>query len=120
MAQINLRRFEVQARVGMALSIISAVPMLFAAYLVFTRFKPELGQIVYGSGGKFLPAFFGMVVASLLPAFIGFVLGLNSAGQRRNEASRQSWLGFFLGGAILTLDIILVLAFLLLRFNLPT
>jgi len=120
MASINFRRFEVQARLGLYLAVAAAVPFLVAAYLVVTRFKPELGQIVYGSGGKFLPAFFGMVIASMLPSFVGFALGLNSAGQRRNEATSQAWLGFFIGGVILTLNIILVLAFMMLRFKLPT
>ena len=120
MVQINLRRFEVQARLGLYLSIAAALPLLVAGYLVVKRFKPELGQIVYGSGGKFLPAFFGMVLISMVPSFVGFVLGLNSAGQRRNEASNQAWLGFFVGGTVLTLNIILVLAFLMLRFKLTT
>lgn len=120
MATLNLRRFEVQARLGLYLSLLAALPMLVAAWLVISRFQRDLGQIVYGSGGKFLLAFFGMLLASMLPALIGFGLGLSSAGQRRNDASKQSWLGFFLGGTVLTIDLILVLAFLMLRFKLPT
>lgn len=116
----NLRRFDVQARLGFYLSLAALPPMFVAAFLAINRFRPDLGQIVYGSGGKFLPAYFGMLLASMLPALVGFALGLNSAGQRRNDASRQSWIGFFLGGAVLTIDVILVLAFMMLRFKLPT
>ena len=58
-----------------------------------------------------------MVLCSSLPAFVGFVLGWNSAGQRRNDKPMRSWVGFFVGGGVVTLDVVLMLAFYLLRLQ---
>ena len=119
MALSNLRRFDVQATYAVVLGCVAVLPFLAAGMLAFTRYNRELGQIVYGSRGMFVPAFLGAVLSSMLPAALAFFLGWNSAGERRNERQGRSWLGFFLGGTVLTLDIILVLAFLMLRLKQP-
>lgn len=117
MGSASLRRYDTQATLGFVLSVASALPFLCAAYLALGRYNSELGQIVYGSRGRFVLAFMVCVVASMLPAAAACLLGLSSAGQRRNDKPARSWLSFFLGGGILTLDIILLLAFLILRFE---
>lgn len=117
MALGSLRRFEVQARVSVVLAVISVFPLVIAAALVYRNYHSELGQIVYGAEGRFVPLFLGMVLCSLIPAFLGFVLGWNSAGQRRNDKPMRSWVGFFVGGGVVTLDIILMLAFYVLRLQ---
>ncbi len=115
----SLRRFEVQARVALWLAIVSLAPMFAAVWLALTRYDGQLGRIIYGAEGRFVPAFAGAVLASLLPAALGFLFGWSSAGQRRNDRSSSSWLGFFLGGSVATCDVILLLAFYMLRLERP-
>ena len=120
MAQSKLRRFDVQASYAAVLSVFSAVPCVGAAVVLAMRYDSDLGQIVYGSGGKVVPAFLVCVLLSLFPGFAGFLFGLSSAGQRRNDKPARSWIGFFVGGAVCTADVILMLAFVMLRLEVPT
>jgi uncharacterized membrane protein len=115
----RLRRFEVQASCASWLAIVSLVPFVAALWLTGTRYHAQLGRIIYGSEGRFVPVFAATVLASLAPAALGLVLGWNSAGQRRNDRSSRSWLGFFLGGAVVSADIVLLLAFYMLRLERP-
>ena len=115
----SLRRFDVQATYAAVLSALSAGPAVLAGVLLLQRYNSELAQIIYGSKGKFLPTFLGCVLASMLLGGTGSVLGWNSAGQRRNDKPARSWLGFFLGGGVLTLDLVLILAFWMLRLEKP-
>ena len=113
----KLRRYDVQATWALASAAAAAAPFLAAAYLAVSRFDGILGQIRYGAHGRFVPAFLGCVALSGLLAGLAFVLGWNSAGQRRNDKSSRSWTGFFVGGLIATLDVVLMLAFLKLRLE---
>jgi len=115
----RLRRFEVQARCACWLAIASLAPLIVALWQMLKRFDSQIGRIIYGAEGNFVPALAVIVLASLVPAMLGFVLGWNSAGQRRNDRSSRSWLGFFLGGAVVSADIILMLAFYMLRLERP-
>ena len=113
----KLRRYDVQATWAILCAAAATAPFLAGAYLAASRFDGVLGQIRYGASGKFVPAFLGCVALSGLLACLGFVLGWNSAGQRRNDKSRRSWTGFFLGGLIATLDLVLIIAFIKLRLE---
>ena len=115
----RLRRYEVQASYALGLAIASIFPFLAAAYLAASRYDAVLSRIIYGAKGKFVPAFGVCVLLSLVAAGLAFLLGWSSAGQRRNNKSGRSWLGFFLGGLIATLDIILLAAFVMLRLEKP-
>jgi len=115
----TLRRFDVQANLAALLALLSLAPFAVAAFLAVSRYNSELGQIVYGSKGKFLPVFAGSVLLSMFPSAVGFLLGWNSAGQRRNEKPTRSWIGFFLGGLILTFNVILLIAFWMRRLEVP-
>ena len=119
MGLASLRRFDIQATYACILSVSGAVPTCLAAVLLLSRYNAELAQIIYGSKGLFLPVFLGCVVVSMLLGGVGFALGWNSAGQRRNDRATRSWVGFFLGGGVLTLDVILLLAFWMLRLEKP-
>ena len=114
----RIRRYEIQAIWSIALAFVSLGPAAAGAWVVLRNYNDQLGRIVYGSGGRFLLVFSGCVVASMAVAFLGFVLGWNSAGQSRNDRSAASWAGFFLGGAALSANIILLLAFYMLRLKL--
>ena len=115
----HLRRYDVQANYAFGLSLASVIPFVVAAWLAFTRYDGTLGQIIHGEQGQFVPAFAGCVLLSMIPGTLGFLLGWNSAGQRRNDKPGRSWIGFFLGGGVLTLDLVLLLAFFMLRLERP-
>lgn len=114
----RFRRYEVQAIWSIGLAFISLGPMAAAAWLARRNYNGQLGRIVFGSDGFFLPSFAGCVLASMILAFIGFALGWSSAGQARNDRSAASWAGFFLGGTALSGNIILLLALYMLRLKL--
>ena len=119
MGLAKLRRFDVQARVACVLALVSVLPCAAAVVLLMRNYHHELGQIVYSAESSFVLVFFGCTLVSLVPASIGFFLGLSSAGQRRNDKPKRSWIGFFLGGLVTTFNLILLLAFLMLRFQQP-
>lgn len=97
MSNLSLRRFDVQANVGVVLSAGALVLAGAATYAVWTRYNPEMRAIPYGSKSWLYPAILACVASSLVLAFVGTALGANSAGQRRNERQGRSWLAFLLG-----------------------
>ena len=111
----GLRRYDVQAKYAFGLAMVSIAPCLAALWLGWSRFKPDLGRIVYGSQGRFDVAIFGCVLLSMASAAVGFFMGWNSAGQRRNDQSARSWVAFFVGGGVLTLDLVVLIAFFMLH-----
>jgi len=113
----NLRRYDVQAKYAFSLAMVSILPSVGALWMGWSRFNPDIGRIVYGSQGRFLLAFAGCVALSTAPAALGFVLGWSSAGQRRNDQSNRSWIAFFVGGGVLTFNIVLLIAFFMLRLK---
>lgn len=115
----QLRRFDVQAKYSLILSLISILPLLGAAALALRNYDHELGQIVYGATGLFLPLFLACVALSGATGATGFMLGLSSAGQRRNEKPAWSWIGFIVGGTAVTFDIVLLIAYWMLKFKQP-
>lgn len=115
----KLRRYDVQAGWSMALSAVSIIPLVCALMFTWQRYDPVLGRIIYGSEGKFVPVLLASVMASMLPSALGFVLGLSSAGQRRNDKPWRSWFGFFIGGTVMTVNLILLIAFFMLRLEQP-
>ncbi len=115
----SLRRFEVQAKCALVLSIVSILPFSAAVVIALKNYDATLGQIIYGSAGRFVPVYLGCVALSAVPAAIGCLLGWSSAGQRRNDRPAWSWFGFFLGGLVATLDLILLIAFVMLRLEVP-
>ncbi len=113
----QLRRYDVQANYAFALSLCSIIPLAGAVVLTLRNYDGQLGRIIYGAAGYYLPVFAACLLLSMLPGALGFALGLSSAGQRRNDKPTRSWIGFFLGGTVLTFDLILAIAFLMLRLK---
>ncbi|MGH8597522.1 MAG: hypothetical protein ACREXT_12765, partial [Gammaproteobacteria bacterium] len=116
----SLRRYDVQAKYAFALAMVSIVPSVAALWMGWRRFDADLGRIIYGSQGRFVLAFVGCVLLSMGPAALGFVMGWSSAGQRRNDQSSRSWIAFFVGGGVLTLNVVLLIAFYMLRLKSQT
>ncbi len=117
MALPNLRKYEDQARFGLMASAAAVVPLLCGAVFSFGKYNHDLRAISYGELGNFKPALLACVGLAGLLSVIGLVLGFNSAGQRRNKNSGQSWTGFFLGVGVLSLAIVLFAAFRALGFE---
>ncbi len=113
----RLRRYDIQASYACVLSAVSVLPFLAAAWLLSRNMRWDLRQIIYNSEGFFFPVFLVCVLASMVPAATAFLLGWSSAGQRRNDRPIQSWVGFFLGGGVLTLDLVLAIAFFMLQLR---
>lgn len=112
----QLRRYDVQAKYAVILSLGSVPPMLVGATLAIRNYDPTLGQIVHSSKGLFLPVFLACLALSLLAGSIASALGINSAGQRRNERPTWSWTGFFVGSIVVASNLILLIAYWMLRF----
>ena len=112
----SLRRYDVQATCAYVLSIFSVLPLIGGAYLAWRNYHPDVGQIIYQSKAYVL-ALVVCILVSMAAGGLGCLFGFNSAGQRRNEKPGRSWVGFFVGGGVLTFDIILLIAFLMLRLE---
>ncbi len=115
MAKFSLSRYDTQARVSV---LVSAVSCIFLAMLTVFVFSIDKGLklldksqyiVTYGHTRRLLVL--GCGGAAILLAVIGFGMGLNSAGQRRNDKPTLSWLGFFLGAMVLCLAAILLFFF---------
>ena len=113
----SLRRYDVQARVGLWTSLAAVLPFLAAALQSYLRYDHQLRAIQYGQQGKFKIAFLLCVGLAMMLSVLGLGLGYNSAGQRRNKEQRRSWLGFFIGTTVLSFSVILFFAFLKLKFE---
>lgn len=111
----RFRRFDVQARYSLAISLASILPLAVAAYASFSRYDHGLRVIQFSKAGMFRPGFLACVALAGLLAVTGIVLGFNSAGQRRNDQERKSWAGFFIGMASCCLTIIVFAAFWFLK-----
>ena len=117
MARGSLRRFDIQASYSLVLGILSTVPLLAAVGLAVRNWDGTLRAIVYKTAGNYRYAFLACIAAALLVAGIALLLGWSSAGQRRNPNQGRSWAGFFMGGAVASLCVILLYAFM--TFSLP-
>jgi len=115
MSRLNLRRFDVQARVSAALSLLAAAPMLAAGWAAWRRYDPELRAIRYGSGSWLMPALLGCAALGVIAGGLGMFLGASSAGQRRNDRQGLSWIGFFVGAIAVTGSMVVAVAFYLLK-----
>lgn len=111
----QLRRFDVQAKYALVLSLGSVPPLVVATTLAIRNYDHNLGQIVHGSEGLFLPVFLACLGLSLLVGAIGSALGLSSAGRPRNERPAWSWIGFFVGSTVVASNLILLIAYWMLK-----
>ncbi len=107
----SLRRFDTQARYGLIASFASILPLLCAIFFSFNRYNANLQAIEYGKEGKFKIVFILLILVSVGLSVTGLGLGFNSAGQRRNDEQKKSWMAFFIGAAGLSAAIIILFAF---------
>ena len=120
MAFGRLRRFDVQANYACVLSLVAIVPSVGAVILMLRNWRLDVRQIIYDPESMYAPALFACLLSSMALAALGFIFGWSSAGQRRNDRPARSWIGFFVGGTILTLNLIQLVAFVMLRLKQTT
>jgi len=113
-AKFSLRRFEDQAKASFLASLLSLFTFAGMAGVMGFFLKRGLASqdfvFLYGPRGKM--AVLLAAAVTLLLSGAGFGFGLNSAGQRRNDRQRLSWIGFFLGALVLALTLVLVFVFI--------
>ena len=97
----KIKTYEGQAKLSVILAVIGGFFALVALGGILRNFDPSTGWVRYGTKGIFMPALGGCLMLALALAAIGFFVGLNSAGQRRNKRSRLSWTGFFLNALVI-------------------
>ncbi len=109
MANFSLRRYDTQARVSMIVSLASCISLLGMILVLLRRFDFTEFTILYGPPTRY--AVLGSGALTILLAAIGFGMGLNSVGQRRNEKPLFSWIGFFVGAGVLCVALALFFLF---------
>ncbi len=109
MAKLSLRRYDVQAVVSVYISILAILPLIALAFFIAQQLDFSQWVFYYGKLRKL--AILGSGLAALGLAAIGFGLGLNSAGQRRNDKPMMSWLGFFISAIVICLTLVLLYFF---------
>lgn len=120
MASKSLRRYDVQAKVSLLVTIAALIPFVGMVVVLAWKYDPDLGAVIYGRKGLVAPVFLLGTAATMLLSFVGTALGFNSAGQRRNDLQRLSWTSFFSGIAILAGAIICFAIFWFLKMPLDT
>lgn len=118
MARGTLRRFDTQAKASWIVSLAAVAGVVILAFLAWRNLDMELRVIRFSRGSLYRPLYLGICAVTMLLAVVGLALGFNSAGQRRNEMQRRSWMGFFAGTGAFSLAIVLFWVFYLLQLAL--
>ena len=111
MAKGGIRRFDVQAKWSMIFSIAAALGCLSLAAGMSMRWQGDLHQFVFSAQSLYQPVVICTSGLTILLALFGTALGFSSAGQRRNDKQKMSWLGFFLGAGSLSISFVLFAGF---------
>jgi hypothetical protein len=107
MAKGSMRRFDVQAKYAMFASLAAIMGVAGLLVLILRNYRKLEVAVVYSRTSMFAPAVFVITAVTLLLAAAGAMMGLSSAGQKRNTNNKQSWIAFFVGTAMASLAIIL-------------
>ena len=105
MAKFSFSRPDSQARLSAVLSLLSCVTLAGLVFLMKRHLDWKQMVISYGrTRGLIIQATFAV---TLLLAASGTYVGWSSVGERRNDKPTLSWLGFFVGAAVISLAFIL-------------
>lgn len=105
MAKFSLSRHDTQARLSVVLSALALVGLVGVVILIFSGHIDYQEKVITYGRNRGL-AIQAATAGTLLLGAIGFVMGLSSAGQRRNDKQTLSWIGFFLGATVICLVIV--------------
>ncbi len=98
----RLNTYENQAKLSVALGVVGLLALLALAVLMRRNFDGATFYMTFNAESMFQPLIGLGILAGLLTGSVGFFVGLNSAGQRRNTQSGLAWKGFFLNAIALT------------------
>ncbi|MCP4592007.1 MAG: hypothetical protein GY842_14830 [bacterium] len=100
MASKSIRRYDVQAKVSLIISLLGCVGFAGLIAIMIRQYRFDERLFIYARDGMVQPVFLlGTAITALLGA-IGAAIGFSSAGQRRNPMQRRSWVAFFVGTAV--------------------
>ena len=111
----NLKSYESQAAISVILAGLGVLGAMVAMYCVLKGFDWQVFMLTYNRKGPRLIVLGASLFVSLAAGVIGFFVGLNSAGQRRNKKSRLAWIGFFANATLISLALMLAIFFVLTR-----
>lgn len=114
----TLNTYENQAWLSVGLAAVGALGMLGAIVLLARNADANFFQtywINYSPKSSYLPSLAISLMVACVAAGIGFLVGWNSAGQKRNTRSQLAWLGFFLCAGVITLSLCTGLLFYVTR-----
>jgi amino acid transporter len=114
--KLSIRRFDVQAKISLIVSVVAALGVVGLVMLIIRNYNSEMQVVLYSRKGMFAPAVYLTTAITLLLAATGAAIGANSAGQKRNEFTRRSWLAFFIGIATISATIICFSVYWFLKF----
>lgn len=112
---MKLSAYETQARLSVILAVIGAVFTAATAFAVFQKFDPGVMAVVYAGDSLRFPIIMAGTALAMSASGIGFFIGLNSAGQKRNTKSGLSWVGFFINAVLLTITVCVFIFFYFVR-----
>jgi uncharacterized membrane protein len=98
----KLNTYENQAKLSVLLGIVGFAALLSVIVMMRKNFDSATFYTTYNTESLWLPLFGGGLLVGLGVATVGFFIGLNSAGQRRNTQSSLAWKGFFLNAIVIT------------------
>ncbi len=103
--------YETQAILSLVLAGIGGLSALVLAYCVFRRFSLEPFAAQYLVESPRFYVIIGSAIVGAVAGGLGFFVGLNSAGQRRNPLSNLAWTAFFLNAAVLLVTLCVFVLF---------
>lgn len=113
----KLNAHEKQAKLSLLLAGISILFAVGLTGLIFRNFHAQFFEVIYDANGRFYPIILATIAVAGITSAIGFLIGLNSAGQKRNTLSKLSWQGFFVNAIALTLTLCMALFFFLTKLG---
>ena len=119
MARRRKTTYEDQAKLSVVLAVVGGVCVLASTVFILQRFDFRNFWIVYNPRSLRLFAIGIPLAAAMGASGIGFLIGLNSAGQRLNKKNKLSWTGFFLNATVITLALCCGIFFWLAKYAIP-
>jgi hypothetical protein len=109
--------YEQQAKLSVILAVAGAFLLVLVAAAILSAVDWENRWIPYSGRGKRVLAIVVGLGLSMAASGVGFLVGINSAGQRLNARSRLSWTGFFLNAAVIALGLCCAVFFFVWRLQ---
>jgi hypothetical protein len=114
---LDLQKHETQSMLSVVIAVLGILLALAAAGIMLQRFDwADFALYHKANSARFL-AILGAGGTAFGLGVIGFFMGLNGAGQKRNKREGLAWLGFFLNAALITVALCVLIVFWLTRIE---